>query len=295
MIGSPESFSLIEKDNRNQLIIFLNTIKENLKKGFKVHLIFNKTKRLHPCGMLYAVSNIESLLETYPKTISCGYPRDDVVEQLFQHIGFLKLLGKTECRKIITADNVRYWHYVNGISTDDVSKFKELIQSINFNEDIQSGLFESMSEAVTNTIQHAYEGTKPKKWWMFAQNKNSLLEIAICDLGIGIPKSLRRKPELKERMASTLHRIKNRRDTVLIEVATGSNRSSTQLSHRGHGLKDMLEFVKTNEIGGFRIFSAKGAFNYSSSNKQVSRKDYPNGINGTIVQWQIPVERNNED
>lgn len=292
MIDAPEVFSLIDSYDRKKLLFFIKNIKNHLHNKRKIYLIFDKTKILHPCGTLFAISNIESMLTLYPKTINCNYPKNDIVEQLFQHIGFLSLLGKTDSRKKITAENVRYWRYVNGVSTDDVSKFKDLLQSINLDEDIESGLFEGMSEAVTNTIQHAYNNNEQKMWWMFAQKKDSLFEITICDLGMGIPASLRKKPEIIEYIASIV--AENRRDTSLIEVAVGSNRSSTNLAHRGNGLKDMLDFAKTNNIGGFRIFSAKGVFSYKASNNQEYKKDYRDEVRGTIVQWQIPLDSKNE-
>jgi hypothetical protein len=293
LIDAPEVFCLVNQSDRENLLTFLKQIKTNVSDGRKVYLSFRETKTLVVCGTLFAVASIESIVKLYPKMISCSYPRDDIVEQLFQHIGFLKLLGKPDNRKTITAENVRYWHYIQGVSTDDVSKFKNLLESIKLNEEIQSGLFESMSEAVTNTIQHAYDNSK-KTWWLFAQKKDRLFEIAICDLGIGIPASLNKKPELKEFIISSVHQIKKRRDTALIEVAVGTNRSSTKLAHRGKGLKDMLEFAKTNNIGGFRIFSAKGVFDYNSFNHQESRKDYHDEIRGTIVQWKIPLGDKNE-
>ncbi|NOT84915.1 MAG: hypothetical protein HOP02_09100 [Methylococcaceae bacterium] len=79
------------------------------------------------------------------------------MEQLFQHIGLLKKLGKHIQRKEINSDNVKFWHYVSGNSTDDVAQFKTLLHSISLTEDKRSELFESMSEAVTNTIHHAYK------------------------------------------------------------------------------------------------------------------------------------------
>ncbi|MBT9100020.1 hypothetical protein KFZ76_20165 [Methylovulum psychrotolerans] len=295
VVHAPEILSLINENDRRLLLAFLRQIKDAVRNELKVHVLFGKTKRLHPCGMLLVLANIEALLDLHPKSISCNYPADDIVEQLFQHIGLLALLGKHTPRKAITAENVRYWHYIKGISTDDVSKFKNLLHSINFNEEIQSGLFESLSEAVTNTIQHAYKNSEQKMWWLFAQKKGDFFEIAVCDLGIGIPQSLRKKPAFKEFVDKPLQHYRNRKDTYLLQVAVGSSRSSTKLPHRGNGLKDMLEFAKTHELGGFRIFSAKGGFSYNSSNSEESRKDYLTDINGTIVQWHISLDSRHEE
>ena len=136
---------------------------------------------LWPAGTLLFVANVESLLASYPGMIACKYPKNEIVEQLFQHIGILSRLGLSD-RANITADNVRYWHYVHGTSTD-TSGFKNLFSdySSNLDDSISNGLYDSMSEAVTNTINHAYEvkdGTIPfaqKRWWMFSQHKDGKL------------------------------------------------------------------------------------------------------------------------
>ncbi|MCF7971316.1 MAG: ATP-binding protein, partial [Methylococcaceae bacterium] len=145
-----------------------------------------------------------------------------------------------------------------------------------------------------NTIHHAYKGAETKEWRMFAQHKNGILTVSICDLGMGIPKSLRRKPELKELLSSPLQVAKKKRDTSLIDIAVESSRSKTKLPHRGKGLKDMLDLVKSGTLGGFRIFSARGVFNYNVLDKKESGRDYKSTINGTIIEWQISLEDNHD-
>jgi hypothetical protein len=272
----------------------LGNIKSHLEKGAKVNISFNETQTLLPCGTLWATAKIEYLNSKYPNKLACTYPKNEVVHQLFQHIGLLETLGKVTRKIEINAENVKHWHYVSGKSTDDVSKFKTLLHSISLGEDTRSGLYESMSEAVTNTIHWAYKGDQPKEWRMFAQYTDGKLTVAICDLGMGIPCSLKEKPELKEYLSSPINWAKNKRDTSLIEIAVESTRSKTKLSHRGKGLKDMLELVKNGTVGGFRIFSNKGAFDYNATSKKEFGKDFKSAINGTIIQWQLSVESNHE-
>jgi len=177
--------------------------------------------------------------------------------------------------------------YVSGRSADDVKKFKKLLQSISLKEDIRTGLFESMSEAVTNSIHHAYPHSDLKEWRMFAQLREGKLTVAICDQGVGIPSSLKNKPELKEWLESRINRIKRKHDTFLIRLAVESSRSQTRLPHRGKGLKDMLEFVKSGTVGGFLVLSAKGAFSYNALTTGHAKKDYKTSIDGTIIEWQF--------
>jgi hypothetical protein len=155
-ISAPSIFSLATYNERKLLLEFLSKIKHFLSQGRYVHISFDKTDLLIPCGTIWTTSIIESLVEKYPNKISCKHPKNNIVEQLFQHIGLLAKLGKTTPRAEINSDNVRFWHYVYGQSTDDVSQFKELLHSISLPDETKAGLFESMSEAVTNTIHWAY-------------------------------------------------------------------------------------------------------------------------------------------
>lgn len=292
-IIAPKEFSLSNEHNRKHLLDFLNKISAALSGKNDVIICFRKTKKLIPCGTLWATSRIEDLVKLFPNKISCTYPQDNIVEQLFQHIGLLEKLGKSP-RKNIDEESVRFWHYVYGKSVDDVSKFKDLLQSSSLSEDARSGLFDSMSEAVINIIHHAYKEGQSKEWRMFAQHKDNTLTVAICDQGMGIPGSLRQKPELSEYFKSAINYAKKRSDTALIEIAVQSNRTKTKLSHRGKGLKEMLELVKSGTVGGLRILSKKGGFDYRASIDLESSKDFKTGINGTIIVWEMALELANE-
>lgn len=293
-IIAPENFGLTNEEDRDQLLLFLKKIDHCLKSGHKVNISFERTKSLMPCGTLWATTKLENLINQYPNQITSNYPSDNIVEQLFQHIGLLEKLGKRHRKKEINAENVKHWHYVSGLSTDDVKLFKNLLQSISLEEDTRSGLFDSMSEAVTNTIQHAYPTTSIKEWRMFAQVKDNRLTVAICDQGVGIPGSLRKKPELKEWFASPIHHAQKRYDTFLIKTAVESSRTQTKLPYRGKGLRDMLDLVKNGTVGGFLVLSAKGAFNYNAVSSIQTSLDYKTSINGTIIEWQISLGTDHE-
>lgn len=292
-IDAPAEFDLTAENNRTKLLAFLDRIFQALEIGHKVEICFDATIKLLPSGTLYFVATIDSLLNRYPSKLSCNYPQDEVVEQLFQHVGFLQRLGRSP-RKAITADNVRYWQHLSG-STVDLSGFKSLFEQISLENDTKAGLYDGFTEAITNVIQHAYSDLEDKqdmvacKWWMFAQRRDGHLDIAICDLGMGIPKTLLTKPELADTMMRLMARFKKRLHNALIEVAVESNRSRTKLAHRGKGLPDMLSFARTSEIGGFLIHSQKGFFTYNAANHVERGHDYRTAITGTLIHWHIPI------
>lgn len=294
-VRAPIQFHLARSPAREDLLNCIERIKFLLHQGANVHIVFDDTTNLFPCGTLLFVATIQELIEKFPDRLSCNYPVDPVVEQLFQHIGILQQLGNGP-RLEITAENVKYWHLIDGTTTD-VTAFKKLFSVFRsqLTKDTEAGLFEGMSEAVTNIVQHAYperdqfHANARSRWWMFAQKQDTKLSVAICDLGIGIPNSLREKPELANILPTLLRRLRKRVATGLIEIAVESSRSRTKLVHRGKGLPDMFAFVKRGEIGGFSIYSLNGAFQYNAALHVESGRDLDNSIDGTLIQWTLDL------
>lgn len=294
-LSAPREFDLRAEETRKAMLCFLQEIRTSLTEGRRVKLCFGKTEALRPCGTLYFVANLEQLIDEYPGLIDCGYPRDDVVEQLFQHIGLLRRLGK-EPRKQVTADNVINWHYASGTDAS-TNAFQALLlqhQDAMGGEITRSELYDCMSEAVTNTRKHAYPSGIDKelnRWWMFSQASEGVLTVAICDLGIGIPSSLLNKPEMRDYVRRLRHTFSpGKLHTKLIEVAVSSNRSSTGLAYRGKGLPQMLDFIRSGTTGGFRVQSSHGLYSYSAEEKKTISQTKRQPIRGTLVQWTLSLK-----
>jgi hypothetical protein len=294
-VFAPEHFALEQPAPRNATLAFVQRIEHILKAGGNVQINFDKTTLLWPTGTLYFMANLECLLDQYPLRVSCNYPEDPVVEQLFQHVELLQRLGNAP-RRVITADNVKHWNYLSG-TTVDLAGVKAVFDNFGMalGGDTRAGLFEGLSEAVTNVIQHAYQHvgngeSGQMRWWMFAESREEQLRVAICDLGMGIPRSLGEKPELKERWARLWAGIRKRPHSSLIEIAVESARSRTRLAHRGKGLPDMLKFAKEGEVGGFAIYSVNGGFSYNATSHAESGGDYDQPIRGTIIRWSLPLK-----
>lgn len=300
-IFAPEIFALkyrrnekVNGETRNIMLNFISQINEHLLNGKKVNISFKNTKEISPDGMLLFISEIERLIIANPTKVVMDYPKDDVVEQLFQHLGLFKKVGLVH-RKQITDASVAPWNYAYG-DTVDTTQFIKLFEKYSgrLSDEVSGGLFESMSEAVTNSIQHSCGHNQPcsckKNWWMFARHDDNALEVAIYDAGIGIPKSLRIKPSLKEWFMKPVNFSTAKSDTSLIKIAVQSHRSSTRLPHRGKGLRDMLTFVKGGNIGGFSILSGHGSLIYSATQKRQHTTDYKTYLKGTLLQWKIPLD-----
>lgn len=287
---TPVVFNLADKTSRGMLVTLVNRMHKTLEDGHRVKLDFKETQRLNPCGTLFFAANLDKALDQHPGEITCNYPEDDIVEQLFQHIGLLQRMGLSS-RRSITAENVRHWHFVKG-DIVDASGFADLMEQYQntFAGEIRMGLHSGLSEAVTNTCQHAYpdiantEGGQ-RRWWMFAQRKEDELTVAICDLGIGIAESLKRNPEWRDVWLKWRGKSK---DQKLIEAATGQ-RTSTKQPHRGKGLPEMLDFVKTSQIGGMIIHSNHGAYGYDVSSRRKLTRTLDPPMPGTFIQWTLSM------
>lgn len=293
-VRSPKKFHLADQQSREQLLEFLRLIRENLINGKKVVIDFRSTIDLYPCGTLYFVANLDSLLDVYAGRISCTFPKSDVVEQLFQHIGVLEKLGR-QPRLQITAENVVNWHYATGTDAS-TSAFKALLMQ---HEEAMGGLvtrselYDCMSEAVTNTRKHAYpnkHGGSKSRWWMFSQAEGANLTVVICDLGIGIPKSLMTKPEMRDYLRKLfLVGAQHKHDKTLIKIVTSSSRTSTGLAYRGKGLPQMLDFIRKGTNGGFRTQSGYGCYNYDAVKHEDKAVTYHRPIKGTLIQWTLSL------
>lgn len=292
--SAPAIFDLRLPEPRKEMLSFLSTVTADVASGRRVKICFGKTETLRPCGTLYFVANLDQLIDKYPGLIECGYPRDDVVEQLFQHIGLLKRLGK-ESRKVVTAQNVINWHFASGTDAT-TNAFQALLlqhQEAMGGEVTRSELYDCMSEAVTNTRKHAYPQSVNHlpRWWMFSQAQEDVLTVAICDLGIGIPSSLLNKPELRDYIRKLQFTFTPREQhTQLLEVAVSSNRTSTGLPYRGKGLPQMLDFIKGGQTGGFRIQSSYGLYSYSASEAKSASETKKQPIRGTMIQWTLSLK-----
>lgn len=294
LVPAPKVFILNDDHHRDSIIIFLRELERNLEAGLKVKIDFTDTIKLHPCGTLYMMANLDNLLIRFPGVISCRLPKDNIVEQLFKHLGLLSKLGRNS-GLAVTADNVVNWHYATG-SDATTSAFKALL--FQHSEAmggvlVRSNLYDCMSEAVTNTKKHAYpkESEFLNNWWMFSQARDDILQVAICDLGIGIPKSLLDKPQMEDYLRK-LYMIgrQSSHDKTLIKLASSTSRSSTGLEYRGKGLPQMLDFIKNQDEGGFRAQSGAGSYTYNASSKKDKAVTHRQSIKGTLVQWTLKLK-----
>ncbi len=290
---APEKFRVLEEKPREELFNFFYRIEEALDSGARVKIDFQDATELYPCGTLIFLARLDVWTHNFPNKLSCTYPKDDVVEQLLQHLNILQRLGLSP-RKKVAHERVSYWHYHSGTNVN-AATYQDLTESIisRIEHPTQELFADCLNEAVANTVNHAYRfetvGAPPKpqqKWWMLSQLRDGQLFVAIYDSGMGIPNSLKSKPEWKEFL-----KVRNYSDPRLIESAVASNRSSTRLPERGKGLPEMLEFSQELRVGGLSIWSGRGGFSFNVERSLERRTKFSNPLPGTLVLWEIPFRQ----
>ncbi|MFB9242348.1 hypothetical protein IV454_16450 [Massilia antarctica] len=292
-VHAPRTFELVRDSDRALVFHFLDEIGFALKDGQNVKIKFDRTVELHPCGTLVFMARLDCWMLKYPGRLFCNYPKDEVVEQLFQHVGLLARFG-LEPRREISNERVAFWHFHSGSKADPSAFLDMTLAAVKEIDHPNAMLFaDCLNEAICNTVGHAYKQSKEvdvplgfRKWWIFSQFRDERFFVAIYDVGDGIPRTLRRKPEWIEFL-----RARQYNDAKIIRSAIESNRTSTRQPERGKGLPEMLEFSKSLKAGGLSILSAKGGFEYAADTSTMRNRKFSLPLGGTLVQWAIPFRK----
>jgi hypothetical protein len=287
--------------SRNDLIAFVRRIKKYVVDGGRKILIdFTHTKKFNAEGTLYFYAEIDRLLDCFRGLkIKCEPPLNNRAAQVLQQIGFYSRIGSSH-QAICSDDSVVNWRAARGQGALG-EKYDEILGSYDghITSALSGELYTGLTEAMTNAHHHAYlaprgDGVRVpanyKPWWMFSQERDGLLTVVFCDLGIGIPGSLpRNKDEGWQKWWTIWKRLgfHKRGDSWLIRGAVRHSRTRTELQHRGKGLRQIIETVSAIPSGKAIILSNKGW--YSISNGEETYDDRRVSIDGTVLFWQLPL------
>ena len=277
----------------------------------RVKLDFTRTVKLYPGGTLVLLAYLELMLEFFPGRLSARCTPHSMAAQLLRHFGVADALRIDPASSQPKDPSVVKWQYVTG-STADGAKVSELIDGFRqlTSSELQSGLYDVLSEALTNVRHHAYEGDSSqtplplRRWWIFASFSEPLnsrpgnLYIAVYDLGIGIQTSMRGRLMSGELLLDAQDEIwellglkKSRRLTkLLLERAVEHKRSRTGLKHRGRGLPEMRDFVMATESGRMHIVSGGAQYTCSAGKMKGETFVCNTRFLGTLILWGIPLQ-----
>lgn len=293
---APKVFELANPKRRKEFLHFIQDLRKWGELGKRIIIDFSKVEILLPCGVILFVAELSRLRELSAKRldIKAIYPKEPLVDEMLQHLGIIEQLG-LKPRRNISHHHVKHWTHWHGTKVD-LTGLEKLHQHLTQELGIEkaSELFAAMQEAVTNVIHHAY--IEPREinqkeltqgWWLFAEHKNNEVYLSICDLGIGIKRTLPIKyPKYKEiiKIISTHLGYRASNDSTHIKAAIEMGNTRTKQQNRGKGLSEMRDVVLKANSGSLRIYSDRGVYYINHKNRE-HIVEYTNSIRGTIIQW----------
>lgn len=301
-IRAPENMNLNE--NYKETVAFFNELRficEKTKKRFVID--FKQLRKISPAAALAFTAEIDRIkrIKCFKRMRVIDFPKwnRDIKLQL-RDMGMFTLLNVNNLpasfhHEVNDSDDY-YIPFQSGdiASGEDALRLQSLLSTlIEVSVPSPKVLQKSLTEAMTNSINHAYPdsyiATSPLKkrlWWMSASLnvKRRILTIMFYDEGIGIPNSLPRTyPEFVKSLGGLIND-----DAQLIQAATKVRRTSTGQKTRGKGLKDIKDYITSNSDGMLKIFSYRGEYKYLSNGKEtVINRDI--ALNGTLIQWKVAL------
>lgn len=279
----------------------------------KLMISFAETRYLYADACILLIATIDSLQHQYKslkfllkrpdKTLNKYKPRKEKhiafnVDAVFCHVGLYKLMG-FDYKTNSTQRNVTSWHYilsneVDGTLTTPI--FKELEKmGLKNSSDLYSGVI----EGIANAVEHAYNPMiesdrvfSVHRWWMLVAELDGNLMLYVCDLGHGIPNTLRFNKD-QSLLAAIFEKVKNMGSTDCkdIKASTLIKETRTKLSHRGKGGQDIKTFIEKTANSAMTIYSNRGTYRYNNQTSKVREILYDNelSISGTLLHWIVPI------
>ena len=305
---APVNFDIEVAANRSQLLSFLRTLREiTIRKKRAVVIDFSRTEKMVSSGTLLFLAESKRILalNNGRRCIRIRKVLNSKVGEVLHQIGFYDAIGR---RSSIapTAEDVIHWRAIAGRGADG-EKADNLVQTVRdrLPTSLGSPMYDGLVEAMTNSAQHAYlrprrDGLKTLgsgEWWMFAKEQDEQVAVVFCDLGIGIPNSLplTHEPGAVRELVARLGRASGAlyTDADLVGAAVEMGRSRVRQSHRGKGLRDIVDVIDAAHNGMLSIFSNSGCYTYRVRDGVSSRdyRNYRHSILGTLIQWTVPVRQ----
>jgi len=300
-VEMPQICSL--KDNHSDFVDACNEIRKLAWSKDKIDSIdFDNIRELEPSAALLLAAEI-SHLKTRRKIEFLRpkpYGWDPEIKILLAQMGFFELFD-CEPPKDNVSSKMNFLKFLSGKNATETNRTGELRERIEkrFNRNLTSrqrqALYEGLSEAITNTQNHAYGPAYPKnidKWWLSAAYNpdENILTIMILDLGKTIPKTLPKKTWYEK----ISHTIALYGDGEAIKAAMKFSRTRTGKKHRGKGMSELLHFPKSIERfqSFLTIYSGKGKYvEITKGNKTVSQKSETlnKKLKGTLIEWRVSL------
>lgn len=308
-ILAPTILDIYKAEYHENVVNFIEKIENKAKTGNKkIYICFRNTIHISAAAGLFLLAKLETLKSNHRdlkyivakppiKTSSKG--EQHVVDSVLNRIGIYAALG-VKSREMIETPSVKCWEVIRGELVDSEIA-GNLLETITEKMGTDyTDLYRPLIEAMSNSVEHAYrddlydsnKNNNKNKWWCFAAIMNNKLILLICDLGVGIPKTL--KLTQGEKVLAKLTEFLGKPlvlDSEHIKASLQVKRTRTKLGYRGKGGTDLQSIIENFENAQLRIISNKGNYRYTHRKKARPELmwDAKHSINGTIVEWSVPL------
>ena len=304
---APKRFDITQGSGR-EVAKFLRALSATVLSNFTpVKINFRLTESFSPAATLLLFAEIDRVvaLSELSKPVTIIDPRSRRPREVLKQIGLYELTGDT-CDIVPERQDVVYWRATKGSdqSGDRLKVLEAVAKRVNAQQTNHvelSGIWRGVTEAVANSVEHAYKRARPDgfagladtKWWMFTQLRDGTFTVAVCDLGCGYRATI--NETIPEQFIATVASalLGGNRDAIAIDTAMQYGRSGTKLSERGKGSRDAVSVLQTHGAGELVIMSNTGWMRYNfASGREQRREQGDLGIDlkGTIIWWKLPLK-----
>ena len=279
----------------DEVVGFVRELERKAVVGKKMVIDFSKTELIHALGAVYLYSEIDRALMKMSVIRIQGISKKQVRSAL-RIAGILTLCGypapPTDFHiPVLRGKDDDHLPVIVEYLMKTALVQKEL--NITDSDYAERLVNKAISEAMLNVKQHAYPQSEEYRfWWATATILDTNLHIALCDRGVGIPKTLENRTWFK--VISTAMNLGSE-DAKMIEAAMKYTRSS-RTGHSGGGLgsRDIQQLVLDAREGHLTIISGKGYYCLQGKNGKETSEKIGYDVAGTIIHWQIPLHRQPE-
>lgn len=326
LVEAPDKLDIYSQKNHSKFIEFIENLRRHSKLTGETLITFRNTTRITAAAGLLLIAEVDRITKAFPeKRFKCSLPpkftegkfrnSNDSVECSLNQIGFFKLIKQTNNRQS-NLISISKWSQLSG-DTADGSIANNLLDSIadKVPEASRRKIYRGAIEAIANCVEHAYPDIRDdglniidKRWWMLVGADQQNLTVIVCDLGVGIARTLPQKhpASLLDQIKSTFG-IFGQSDSEMIRISTHIKQTRTGKPNRGKGGKDFRSITRNFPSATLIIRSNKGTFAItgkdSSQLRKVSARKFVEGtdrtestiehsksIRGTILEWIVPLK-----
>ncbi|MFM6965845.1 MAG: hypothetical protein ACKOWD_01485 [Rhodoferax sp.] len=288
---------------------FLKLLRETTASDLLIDM--SGVKRMVVDAALLFKAELSRLIEVGKTRIKTTPPSRDRTLQVLKQTGMDRLLN-LNIEGSPSREDVVHWRIAEGpSSTVDSSALNLIMTDIEEVSGLESHpVYQGIIESMANCVEHAYKPhhevsrimpTSPG-WWVFQQVREGTLHVVVCDLGIGIRRSLPLTLAGEETMYKKLMHLYRRtkgEDNRALLAAMEYGRSSTGQKQRGKGMRNAHKVVDDLGEGTFFALSNAGCYTYHRNRRHdIGRHTtvkLRHSIHGTILGWRLPLNSSNSE